>query len=486
MREDSINDIIFGRNLRESLIVLKSELSDDEMIHNEELYQALIKLLDSEDPKIRKNAAFILGRFKKSDVKYALLTGYHNEKIEFVKVAYLKGLSHQNCKSIINELREIQSELINNQDADKKHIQEQLKVLNPLVRSYSFHKRKMVRLLHKEVDVILTSLPYYQFTLFEYILNYKYKPVGQGVLVRTKSVYDFLPLRNYHEMIIPIKGCSLMPKDADIIVKQLSQSNILELLDTLFDSSDSFYYKLTDNMRVKDPVMMSKIVKGLLEAFPTQLLNVMRNYEIEIVFKELKRDRVNAYLKLSILENPRFDYRKEVISNSMQPYVAATILELAKPYLKDYAKVLDPFCGSGVTLIERCLMKPTAFALGIDIYAKGLEAAKRNSKAANLNIHYINKDALRYVNNEMFDEIFTDMPTFAQMKDHEALTKLYDRFFKRIHRHVKPGGYVFIYTSEISLIEKNLRLQRNYLTLIEHYDIPRGKNMHYFFIIQTL
>ena len=84
----------------------------------------------------------------------------------------------------------------------------------------------------------------------------------------------------------------------------------------------------------------------------------------------------------------------------------------------------------------------------------------------------------------MFDEIITDMPTLPQMNDPQLLHELYDRFFARIHRLVKPKGYVFLYTSEISLVRKNLRLQEGYLTLVEHYEIPRGKNMFYFFIMQ--
>ena len=118
--------------------------------------------------------------------------GFSNT-IDFVKVGYLKGLSKQDCKSIVDELKQIQSELLADQESDKKHVQSQLKVLNPLIQSYGTHKRKMVKLLHKDVDVILTTLPYYQFTLFDYVLDYKYKPVGQGVLVRTKSVYDLYP-----------------------------------------------------------------------------------------------------------------------------------------------------------------------------------------------------------------------------------------------------------------------------------------------------
>lgn len=485
MIEDVSDKIIHDENVRESLITLKNELSDDVEIKNDKLYKKLAELLSDEDAKVRKNAAIVLGSFKNSDVKNVLLDGYRKETIDFVKVGYLKGLSKQNCKPILKDLKDIQAQLLNDHDSDKKHVQAQLKVLNPLIRSYGSHKKKMVKLLHKPVDVILTTLPYYQFTLFEYVLNLKYKPVGQGVLVRTNSVYDLLPLRNYKDMIIPLKGCSLMAKDGNVIVEHLKNSNLLDLLDNLFDNSERFYYKITDTFRTKDPKLMNIVLKGMLEAYPNRLLNATRNYEIEIILKELRPERVSAYLKLSILHNPRFDYRKEVISNSMQPYVAATMLELAKPYMADYARVIDPFVGSGITLIERCLMKPTRFALGVDIYARGLEAAKRNAKAANTPIHFVNKDALRFVPTELFDEIITDMPTYAQMRDKKELTDLYDHFFERITRLVKSGGYVFIYTSEIALIEKNLRLQKNNLTLIEHYDVPRGKNLHYFFIIQV-
>lgn len=488
MVEDFSIRIINDQDIRQSLIAFKNAISEESVeIKNDELYEKLVSLLKDEDPKIRKNAAIILGSFKKASVKDVLLTGYKNEKIDFVKEGYLKGLSKQNCKSIIKDLKAIQASLLADENSDQKHIQAQLKILNPLIRSYGSHKKKMIKLLHKPVDVILTTLPYYQFTLFEYLIDrkLKYKPVGQGVLVRTNSVYDLLDYRNYKDRIIPLKGCALMEKDGDIIAEKLIHSNLLDLLDNLFDNDGVFYYKITDTFREKDPKLLDTVLRAMLKAYPKKLLNATRNYEIEILLKELRPGKISAYLKLSILHNPRFDYRKEVISNSMQPYVAATMMEVAKPYMKERARVLDPFVGSGITLIERCMMKPTRFALGLDIYAKGIEAAKRNAKAAELDIHFITKDALRFVNNEMFDEIVTDMPTYAQMHNKESLTKLYDTFFDRIKRLVKANGYVFIYTSEIALIEKNLRLQKDYLTLIEHYDVPRGRHLHYFFIIQV-
>ena len=37
----------------------------------------------------------------------------------------------------------------------------------------------------------------------------------------------------------------------------------------------------------------------------------------------------------------------------MNQHMAAGLLALAKPYLKEHAQILDPFCGVGTLLIER-------------------------------------------------------------------------------------------------------------------------------------
>ena len=102
MVEDFSIRIINDQDIRQSLIAFKNAIGEENVeIKNDELYEKLVSLLKDEDPKIRKNAAIILGSFKKASVKDVLLTGYKNEKIDFVKEGYLKGLSKQNCKSII-------------------------------------------------------------------------------------------------------------------------------------------------------------------------------------------------------------------------------------------------------------------------------------------------------------------------------------------------------------------------------------------------
>lgn len=481
---DFVGNIKNNEQVRESLIELKALTQKGFSIRDDiKLKDNLIDLLEDEDPKIRKNSAVLLGNY--DNTAGVLLRAYYHEKTEYVKDAYLKGMSMQDCRQYVGDLRQIQNELMQLDDHTPKHIQAQLKILNPLILKNQIHKKKIIKLKHEAIDVILTSLPYYQFVIFEHVLHLRYKPVIQGVLVRTDSLYDLLNIRVYKEMLIPLQRASGMEIELEAIVEGIRQSNIVDILDKLYDDQSVFYFKVEDGMREKNPQLIKKVSEKLFEYFPQKLLNTTELYDIEIVLKEIKKGKVNAYLKLTHLKSPRFSYRKEVIATSMQPYVAATLVQLAKPYMKDKGKVLDPFVGTGTLLIEKNMVVPSTFAMGIDIFGRGIDSARKNTKLANQTIYYVNKDALRFVNNEMFDEILTDMPTLAQMKDEVALHDLYDRFFDRIRRLVKPEGYVFLYTSEISLVRKNLRLQSGYLALEEHYEIPRGKNMFYFFIIKV-
>ncbi len=479
---DLVENILKDKNLRESLIELRKQFQEEMSLDKySQLQDKLKKLLQHEDPKVRKNVAILLGYYKGNIP--ILLEAYHHEEIEYVKEAYLKGISQQNCHEYLYELKNIQQKLLKSEEVSAKHIQAQLKVLNPLILDHQPHKKKLIKLKHQPIDVILTTLPYYQFVVFEHVLPLLYKPISQGVLVRTDSLYDLQSIRVYKEMLIPV-GAALLNPNIEDITEGLKRCYILNILERIYDENSFFYYRVVDELREKNSQLIKQVSQKIFELYPQKLLNSSHNYDIEIVLKEVKRGTVNIYLRLSHLSNPRFHYRKNVISNSIHPYVAATLVQIAKPYMKDDAKVLDPFVGTGTLLIEKNIVKPSHFSMGVDIYGQAIEMARKNTKIANQTIYYVHKDALRFCNKEMFDEIITDMPTYAQLKDEKQLTDVYDRFFARIHRLVKPGGYVFLYTSEIALVRKNLRLQDNYLSLEEHYEIPRGKHMFYFFIIR--
>ena len=75
-------------------------------------------------------------------------------------------------------------------------------------------------------------------------------------------------------------------------------------------------------------------------------------------------------LKLYTLPDHRFDYRRYYVAASMKPMMAAGLMALAKPYLKEYAQILDPFCGVGTLLMELQIAVPARNAYGIDTLAR--------------------------------------------------------------------------------------------------------------------
>ena len=75
-----------GKDLRQNLIALKQELKEEEA--REELlrilagdYSILTGLLSDSDPKVRKNAAIVLGRLKQRENVLPLYEAYHRETL---------------------------------------------------------------------------------------------------------------------------------------------------------------------------------------------------------------------------------------------------------------------------------------------------------------------------------------------------------------------------------------------------------------------
>lgn len=170
---DLVENILKDKNLRESLIELRKQFQEEMSLDKySQLQDKLKKLLQHEDPKVRKNVAILLGYYKGNIP--ILLEAYHHEEIEYVKEAYLKGISQQNCYEYLYELKNIQQKLLKSEEVSAKHIQAQLKVLNPLILDHQPHKKKLIKLKHQPIDVILTTLPYYQFVVFEHVLPLLY------------------------------------------------------------------------------------------------------------------------------------------------------------------------------------------------------------------------------------------------------------------------------------------------------------------------
>jgi len=80
------------------------------------------------------------------------------------------------------------------------------------------------------------------------------------------------------------------------------------------------------------------------------------------------------------IEDPRFAYRDADVPAASHPSVAAALAWVAEARSGD--RVWDPFCGSGIELIERARRGPYRSLLGSDLEEAALAAARSNLKAA--------------------------------------------------------------------------------------------------------
>jgi 23S rRNA G2445 N2-methylase RlmL len=80
--------------------------------------------------------------------------------------------------------------------------------------------------------------------------------------------------------------------------------------------------------------------------------------------------------------DPRFAYRQAEVPAASHPPLAACMARLAGPGENEI--VWDPFCGSGVELIERALLGGVRCIHGTDHNRQAIEAARKNVAAANL------------------------------------------------------------------------------------------------------
>ena len=87
-------------------------------------------------------------------------------------------------------------------------------------------------------------------------------------------------------------------------------------------------------------------------------------------------------LRPRLSPDPRWFYRRDDVAAASHPPLAAAMVRLAGP--RDGEVAWDPFCGSGLELIERALRGGVGALYGTDLDPAAIAVAKDNVAAANL------------------------------------------------------------------------------------------------------
>ncbi len=150
---------------------------------------------------------------------------------------------------------------------------------------------------------------------------------------------------------------------------------------------------------------------------------------------------------------------------TMHPRYARALINLAR--VKSGDRILDPFCGTGVILIEGALMGMKMY--GSDVDDRMIFAARKNMERFSVNAELSVKDVGEISGN--YDAIVTDPPYGRSSSPRgESITSLYSRAFKKFSD----------ITDKLAIVlpsQKAIELGKRYFTLKEFYPVRVHKSL---------
>lgn len=460
-----------GVNIRANLIALCGELKEEKkrrafagLLNGD--FTMLCSLLEYSDPKVRKNAAKILGEMESEDLLPVLFDTYKKEETLFVRADYLKAISKLDYRSIADQLNKRLEQLRAEEPAKEaeKHVAEELRILQAMVMKYEKKQPHRFCGYSSRREMILVTNRCQREATARQLGRCRITMLAGGIRVSGASVEEVLKIRTYSELLFPLETAKLrmdQPKEAGAALA----APVLELLQALHQTQGAFLFRIELKGRIaldKKGAYIRRIADAAEKASAGKLVNSVTDYELEIRLLERKDGTLAPMVQLFTIPQKRFAYRKQFLASSIAPVNAALAAELAKPYLKEGAQILDPFCGVGTMLIERNRAVRAGIMYGIDIYGEAIEKARENTAEAGEQIYYINKDFFEFEHTYLFDEIITDMPQVTAAKDREEIRQLYGKFFKKALVHLKKDGVMILYSTEPKLISDMLGANPSY------------------------
>ncbi len=464
------------QNVRINLSNLRQLIKDNQQLNECKLWftnkmDIILSFLQSEDAKIRKNAALLLGDMKCQQAVNALFASYRNEMTLFVKSAYLTALSELDVEQLLPDFRDCLEALLEQEvtDENRKHINEEIRVLRRIIIAYDGIEHHTFHAKGQMQEVLLITNRMQRDFICSMIRSMECKIHPLGVLVRTDQLEQLQQIRMYREALFPVHINGLLPNQPLDAAKELWKSDLYTILTSLHKEAGPFYFRVeckSARTLEQRSDFSKKFSVELERCSGGQLVNSTTDYEIEIRLIASKEGTFFPCVKCYTWKDERFAYRKNSISASIHPSTAALIMELAKPYLKENAQIMDPFCGVGTMLIERDKCVPAREIYATDIFGEAIVKGRENASFAKKTIHFIHRDFFDFHHDYLFDEIVTNMPIRGK-RTKEEMDALYALFFKKVLEITERNAVIVMYTNEIGFVKKQLRIHKEFQLLQE-------------------
>lgn len=430
-------------------------------------------LLRHSDPKVRKNAARLIGTLGMEKLDLALIRALEEESTRMVRPSLVLALGSLGTEKAAEILKQYQVEEA--MDAsEEKHVREEKEALRKALRQIeketvsSACMRKFLGLqgLDKKGVELRTERGFEEALASEIRIKQaadKILSVRPGTVVVTGTSVERLQMvRSWREWLLPLGRVSMKASEKEQV--QSLSAMLISAMEVMYGGEEAgaapFRFRLETGKREGTAALAARIE----EAGNGRLLNAPGNYECELrIYTLSKTEKLSVLLKVSALKDQRYQYRMKAIPASIHPSGAAGLMQMAAPYMKAGARVMDPCCGSGTLLLERAMMlrKKPEMLMGSDLSESALTACKENMLRAKelgllkaTKVKLSKKDMRELTTECQVDELYANLPFGNRVGNHKENEGLYRELYDYIPSWVKPGGIALLYSMEGKLLLK--------------------------------
>lgn len=170
-------------------------------------------------------------------------------------------------------------------------------------------------------------------------------------------------------------------------------------------------------------------------------------------------------LRPRLTPDPRFPYRLHDVPAASHPPLAAAMARLAGPFPQEV--LWDPFCGSGLELIERARLGGVARVLGTDLSPTAIEATRLNwqhARLPGLRPDFFQKDFREFSKFQGYGPasitLLITNPPLGKRVPIPNLRELLEELFSVASFALRPGGrMVWVNPLKIKPLHSDLRLE---------------------------
>ncbi|MCE5235698.1 MAG: methyltransferase [Eubacteriales bacterium] len=441
-----------------------------------------LKTLSSENPKMRKNAARLMGELRISGAAELIVAALEKEPQRFVRPSLILALGKTGGAAAETALKAYEVPGAKD-ETEKKHFEEELTALFTARAALTAPKRHAFTGLKKPYLIELRAPDRLSEALVAELNALGFSEARavspSGVRLTTDDISGLMQARCFHELLFVVSDdAALAPKSVAFKAKPFLE----ELMINAHEGERPFGFRVEVRAQSEERAALVKEIALLLNG--ETLANAPGSYEAELRAEQKPNGGARLTVKLSSIPDERFSYRLGAIPASMHPATAAAVLRYAAAYLKEGSRVLDPFCGSGTLLIEREKLTACEALTGVDIAHAAIDVARQNAAAAGSSARFIVNDCLRFEANRKYDEVISNLPFGNRVGTHAHNERLYAEFIARLPLWLKPNGVALLYTMEFTLLKKLLR-ETPALRLVAQERTEAGGLMPGIFLLQN-